>query len=870
MTRYPRWQLVLYGLIILLGIAFAAPNLLTREQAQSLPSWLPRHQLALGLDLSGGAHLMLAVDTKVVAQDRLESLVDSVRSTLRDARINYTGLGIRDGGVVVTVAREDQRAAAQAAFETLVQPTGNALLGTQRKDVDLSVGTDGQFRLAPTEESLRERAHAAVDQSLEIVRRRIDETGVAEPTISRQGDDQIVVQLPGVQDPGRIKALLGTTAKLTFQMVDTTVTQAELAAGRAPPGTVIMPADTTRAGPGAQQSYAVQRRVLVSGDMLVDAQPGFDPRTGEPMVSFRFNGEGAKRFGDATRANVNKPFAIVLDNKVISAPVIREPILGGSGQISGSFTSQGANDLAVLLRAGALPAPLQVIEERTVGADLGADSINAGVTTGIIGMALVVAFIVFLYGGYGLIANLALLLNLILTIAILSVLGATLTLPGIAGLVLSIGIAVDANVLINERIREETRAGKGALAALDAGFSRAYATIIDSNVTTLIATTLLFFFGAGPVRGFAVTIGIGIATSMFTAVTVVRIVMVWWVRRQRLKTLNLDPPLFHIIPDNTKIRFMRGRFAGIIVSAVLSIASVVLFFTPGLNYGIDFVGGTTVELRTEGPADLPALRSGLNTLGLGEVQLQGFGTPNDVLIRVERQAGDDAAQMAAVAAVRGKLAEIAPTGEIRRVEVVGPRVSGELMTTGALAVGLAFVAMLFYIWWRFEWQFAIGAIVTMILDLTKCVGFFAITGLDFNLVAIAALLTLIGYSVNDKVVIYDRMRENLRKYKTMPLRDLIDLSINQVLVRSVYNSATAFLAMLPMGLIGGAAVESFAIPLLFGIIVGTSSSIFIAAPILLFLGEGRLRRGTEAAQPPAAPVAGAAPAGPPGGALPNA
>jgi SecD/SecF fusion protein len=435
-------------------------------------------------------------------------------------------------------------------------------------------------------------------------------------------------------------------------------------------------------------------------------------------------------------------------------------------------------------------------------------------------------------------------------------LGATLTLPGIAGIILGIGLAVDANVLINERIREETRKGLGAFAALQAGFSRAYATIVDSNLTALIATALLFMFGTGPVRGFAITMALGIGISMFTAVSVVRLVMTWMVGRFRLKQLRIEP-LFglQLIPDGTSIPFMRGRYAGIIVSIVLSLASVGLFIKPGLNYGVDFKGGIQMELTTQGPADLARLRAGLDSLQLGEISLQEFGGPGSVLVRAERQAGGEQAQSQAVEKMRAKLAEVAPGARIERTEVVGPKVSGELAYAGVLSVIFASLAMLAYIWFRFDWPFAVGAIATLALDVTKTVGFFALTGIDFNLTAIAALLTLIGYSVNDKVVVYDRMRENMRLYKQLSMREMIDKSINETLARSLYTSVTAFLAMLPMAIWGGSAVESFALPMVFGIVVAASSSVFIAAPILLFLGDWRQRRRRAPG-----PVAGAQPA----------
>jgi SecD/SecF fusion protein len=366
-------------------------------------------------------------------------------------------------------------------------------------------------------------------------------------------------------------------------------------------------------------------------------------------------------------------------------------------------------------------------------------------------------------------------------------------------------------------------------------------------------------FGSGPVRGFAVTMGIGIVVSMFTAVSVVRVVMQWLVQKLRLKRLAIDPPL-RLFPDGTQIRFMRARFFGIGLSILLSLASVALFVKPGLNYGIDFRGGIQMEVETPGAAALAVLRTQLGTLGIGDVALQEFGDASRVLVRAERQPGGDEAQNAAVARMKQAITAAAPGAIFERTEMVGPKVSGELAEAGVLSILLASLAMLAYIWFRFDWPFAVGAIATLLLDVTKTVGFFALTGLDFNLTAIAALLTLIGYSVNDKVVVYDRMRENMRLFKQMSLRDLIDKSINETLGRSLYTSATAFLAMLPMAIAGGSAVESFAVPMLFGIVVAASSSIFIAAPILLFLGDWRQRRRARLAAADAVDVAAVAPA----------
>lgn len=824
-------RIAVYAVTILFGILAALPNLLTPGQLARLPNLLPKQQVTLGLDLRGGSHLVLEVDAASLVQERLQMLVTQSRNELRKAKIATATIQRDKGSVTVTLENQADSATALTTLKGLATSV-NAMGGT---DLSFSTPTPRQIRLAFNEEGIRDRVNAATEQSLEIVRRRIDQIGIAEPTIQRVGADRILVQLPGVQDPTRVRALLGSTAKLSFHMV-------------AQAGGI-----GTRTLPGASdgQQYTVQNYIAMMGDRLSDARAGYDDRTGQPVINFRLDTAGARQFAEITRTNVGKPFAIVLDGKVLSAPVINEPIPGGSGQISGSFTLAEATDLAALLRAGALPARLTVIEERTVGPDLGSDAIARGLNTGLIGFGLVVLFMFALYGKWGLLANFALTLNVILTFGVLSLLGATLTLPGIAGIVLGIGLAVDANVLINERIREETRKGARAVVALDLGFKRAFATVVDSNVTALIATLLLFYFGSGPVRGFAITMGLGIAISMFTAVSIVRVVMAIIVKRWRLSVLRIEPLLgFKLVPEGTAIRFMDARYAGIAFSVFLSLASIALLVKPGLNYGVDFRGGLQMEVVTSTP--LAALRSNLETLGLGEISLQEFGSASRVLVRAERQPGSEEAQTVAMQKMRGAIQQLDASAKIERVEVVGPKVSGELAQAGLVAVFLASVAMLIYIWARFEWPFAVGAIATLVLDVTKTLGFFALTGLEFNLTAIAAVLTLIGYSVNDKVVVYDRMRENMRLFKKMPLREVIDRSINETLARSLYTSVTAFLAMLPMAIWGGSAVESFAIPMVFGIAIAASSSVFIAAPILLFLGDWRTRR--RAAAPSTEPA----------------
>ena len=527
MLYFQKWKIYMILGVCALGFAFAAPNLLTREQAESLPAWLPNEQLSLGLDLQGGSHLLLEVDVGAVVRERMVAVVDSIRVALRGARIRYRDLGATDAGAGVRIADPAD-----------VERARDLLRGVDR-DVAVTVSEDGRFSLTMAEAALRTLRDSAVTESVEIVRRRIDETGTREPTIQRQGSDRILVQLPGVDDPDRIKALLGKTAKLAFRLIDPNTSVADALAGRLPPGSELVASDDEVDQAGKPLLYVVRKRVVVGGDRLVDAQATMDQQPGRPIVSFRFDTQGGKKFGKSTAENVGRRLAIVLDNRVISAPRIQTAITGGSGIITGRFTVQETTDLALLLRAGALPAPLTILEERTVGPDLGADSIRAGKIAAVIGMALVVVFMGTCYGLFGLAANIALLINLVLIAGALSLMQATLTLPGIAGIVLTIGMAVDANVLVFERIREEIAAGRTPFSSVDVGYQRALTTIIDSNVTTFIAAVLLFGLGSGPVKGFGVTLAIGICTSMFTAVMVTRLMVVTWLRRRRPQALPI-------------------------------------------------------------------------------------------------------------------------------------------------------------------------------------------------------------------------------------------------------------------------------------------------------------------------------------------
>ena len=857
MLHFSRWKTAAILLVCIVGTLVSIPNLIPRA---AFPDWFPVRQINLGLDLRGGSYLLLEVDMNTVVRERLDSMVDGARTRLRQGNIRYVNLAAdpanRRMGLRVTDAA--QVPAAVAALRELANPI-RATTGQDVPDLEVTSQADGQVWVTLTEAGLRAKATAAVEQSIEIVRRRVDETGVAEALIARQGSQRILVTLPGVEDPNRIKELLGRTARMTFHLVD----EAAALASTPPPGVMFL------SGEREGERFAVRRRVEVDGANLTNARAGQDSRTGEWVVNFTFDSIGTRRFAQITRENVGRPFAVVLDEKVITAPVIREPILGGQGQISGSFTARTANDLAVLLRAGALPAPLTVVEERTVGPELGADAIRAGMLSLAAGTVFVFLYMGLAYGLFGWFANIALIVNLVLMMAALSLLEATLTLPGIAGIVLTLGTALDANILINERIREEVKNGRSPANALEAGYTKASGTILDSNLTNLIAMACLYGFGSGPVKGFAVTVAIGTVVQMWTATVLTRLLVSWWYRRRRPKELpvverpglslaqRLARPLFRIVPDGTRIRFMKGARIGIVTSAVLSTASVIGAFYPGLEKGIDFKGGIEMEVRTPGPGDIGALRAAVAAQNLGDVTILQFGDPATFAVRLPAQ-GDEGAVQRAVNAVRGALEQAAPGTRMLRVEAVGNRVSDELFRGGMIALGLSFAAMLLYIWFRFEWQFGIAGVATLLLDTTKVIGVMVLSGIEFNLTTVAAILTIIGFNANDKVVVFDRMRENLRRFKQMPLEQLVDLSINETLNRTIGTSMTLLLAAVPLALFGGDTLAGFAWLMIAGIVIGTSSSAFIAAPIVLFTGRTRLRRGE--AEPPDGAKVGARPA----------
>jgi preprotein translocase subunit SecD len=531
MLRFARWKVASILAMTLVSFLLIVPSMLspdTRAAIQkALPHWVPVQAIVLGLDLQGGAHLLLEVDSADVTRSQVNNLRDDVRRTLREENIRITGgIGAQGRTVQVRVPDAGDRAKLLPKLRTIASGGGASALGvTSAAPYEVTEQPDGLVQITVTDAGLNDRIRRAVDQTIEVLRRRVDALGTTEPNIQRQGADRVLVQVPGLQDTNRLKEILGTTAKLEFRLV-------------ADPGA--NPAEVDQLDQVDQPGkLPVEKRVMVEGEDLTDAQPGFDQRTGEAVVNFRFNIRGGQRFGEVTSANVGKPFAIVLDNKVISAPRILGPITGGSGQISGRFTVEQANNLSILLRAGALPAKLSIVEERTVGPGLGQDSIEAGKRAAYVAAALVLCYMLLTYGVFGIFADLALAIHIIMIFAGLVLLQATLTLPGIAGIVLTIGMAVDSNVLIYERIREESRNGRTVVSALDAGFNRAFATIIDSQSTMMVAAVILYFLGSGPVRGFAVSLGLGILTTVVTAVTMTRMMIALWYRFGRPSKLPI-------------------------------------------------------------------------------------------------------------------------------------------------------------------------------------------------------------------------------------------------------------------------------------------------------------------------------------------
>ncbi|MFX0543450.1 protein translocase subunit SecD [Roseovarius sp. S4756] len=859
MLQIDLWKRICIWGLVALGILFALPNAFydrvethndavqaveqgtdpaqVADALDAWPGWMPNGLVNLGLDLRGGAHLLAEVKVQDVYQSRIEGMWPAVRDLLRERReeVGTIRLEPTEGAELVVRLNErpEQAERAAALVRTLASPV-TSLTAAGASDIEVTT-RDGAIVVRLSEAEQRATDERTVRQALEIIRRRIDEVGTREPTIQRQGSDRILIQVPGIGSATELKDIIGTTAQLTFQPVVGRASSANEPAGA---GNEVLPSLNEEG-----VFYVLERAPVVTGDELTDAQPDFD-QNGRPAVSFRFNPTGARSFGEYTAANIGSPFAIVLDNEVISAPVIQSHIPGGSGIITGNFSVEESTNLAVLLRAGALPAGLEFLEERTIGPELGADSIEAGKVASIVGFALVLVFMLASYGLFGLFANIALIINIGLMFGLLSMIGATLTLPGIAGIVLTIGMAVDANVLIFERIREEMKTAKGAARAIELGYEKALSAIVDANITTLITAVILFAMGSGPVRGFAITLGLGIITSVFTAIFVTRLIAVMWFERKRPKTV-LQGRTLRLVKSNTTVNFLGRWKMSLGLSALLIVIAAGSFMLQGLNFGIDFRGGTTIRTQSEQSVDIAQYRGAMQVLDLGDISITEvfdptFGPDQNVsMIRIQAQDDAEAVTPETIAAVEGALQEAVPDITFTSVESVGPKVSGELIQTAAIAVLLAIGAVLVYIWLRFEWQFALGAVAALVHDVILTIGVFSELQLQFDLATIAALLTIVGYSLNDTVIVFDRVRENLRKYKARPLLEVLNLSINETLSRTIMTSFTTMLALLALYFLGGDVIRGFVFAMMWGIVVGTYSSIFVAAVILMWLGVKR-------------------------------
>ena len=665
-------------------------------------------------------------------------------------------------------------------------------------------------------------AKDAPQRALEVIRNRIDQFGVLEPVIQLQGNNRILIQLPGITDRERAKDIIGKTAHLEFVIVsdDPEVLKKEIA-GEAVEGYQLKYMDTRD---GKKEPIVIEDKAVLTGDTLVDATTEFSQQGfGQPYVYLEFNDQGATTFANVTGSNIGKRLAIVLDGEVYTAPVIRERIPSGKAQITGNFSLQEAKDIALVLRAGALPAPVEIIEERSVGPALGRDSVEKGIRAILVGGACVLAFMAIYYLLAGVIADFALILNILIITGALSYFGATLTLPGIAGLVLTIGMSVDANVLIFERIREESKLGKALRASIHAGYDKAFWTILDSNVTTLITALILFQFGTGPVRGFATTLSIGILASMFTALVVTRLIF---------DAITLNKPNMHKLPmlqffQQPNIPFVNMRKIAYIASIVVIAAGMTVFVKKGAaNLGIDFTGGTLQQFSFKEKVLARDVRGVLSEMGIGETAIQMVGEGKEVIIRSFQENAEPIKKGLADKFGEGYVEEL-------RVETVGPAVGADLRDAATKALLFALIGICIYISFRFEFKFAITAIIALAHDVLVCLGMLALTGREISLPVIAALLTIVGYSINDTIVLFDRIREDRKFMRKSSQEEIINLSINQTLSRTVLTSLTTLLVVLALFLFGGSVINDFAFVLLVGVVAGTYSSIFVASPLLI-------------------------------------
>ena len=828
-----KWKVLLTLFNLFLSALYLAPTL-----TDQLPSWwkspLPQEKVRLGLDLQGGSHLVLAVKTEAAIEGYLDRLSTDLEDGLVAAQTPYKRLQ-RIGEEGLQLFLYDQEGLdLVSALVTKSFPELEVLPpAEQAGERIMTVRIPEKIR-----QELQDRT---VLQALETIRNRIDQFGVSEPLVQREGVNHVVVQLPGIKDPQRAIALIGKTARLEFKLLDENIDPNR--PGVLPEDVeILMEKRLDASGIEVSRSpLAVQKRAVLTGDLLKDARVRMDPRNNCAYVAIEFDAMGARLFEQVTAANVGRRFAIVLDNTVYSAPVIQERISGGSAQISGTFSAKEAADLAIVLRAGSLPAPVEIIQNVTVGPSLGLDSIHKGLLAGAAGVLLVVAFMAAYYRFAGLVANVGLVLNVTILMGVLAALGATLTLPGIAAIVLLVGMSVDANVLIFERIKEELRFGRTPGASLAAGYDKAFLTIMDSHVTTLITAAVLFQFGTGPVKGFAVSLSLGILINLFTSLVTTRIIFDLVHRRSALKSSSFGG-LGSRRLQNFGINFIGRRAIAFLLSAVIVITGLVgmvQIFRGAANLGTDFTGGTAVQLKFSQPPSLETARAILARNGLTEASLQEISWGNQLLIKV----GHGQQQQGSMAEViKSSFSKEMPGNsfEVESSSEIGPSIGHKLKQDTLVAVAISLFGILCYIGWRFDLKFALGALAATLHDVLAMFAVFFLLGKEINLLFITAVLTIAGYSLTDTVVVFDRTRENLGRSGQEPLESVFNRSLNEVLSRTIITSLTTFLAAIALYLFGGAVIHDFAFALVLGVVIATYSSIFVASPVVV---EWALRAG---------------------------
>ncbi len=839
-------KLGLVFLLIIFSVIALLPSL------YPVPVWWKKYLapagLKLGLDLQGGMHIVLQVDLDKAAENSLDLAASDLKSALAAKNINAVRLTSGSPKTILFTLPNT------GSIDTVKQVLKDNFPNLETK-VEAEAGTFPRVSLQLKKEEIDYIRKNSVNQSLEIIRNRIDQFGVAEPIVLRQGENQIVVQLPGVKDPKRAMDLIGQTAQLEFKLVAD-------ATGINLPQLIeeVVKAGQWREGDSRKQlNLALQNRlpkgaeiyfekivdkqtkreskiplllenpVLMTGEMVKNAQVRIGGTFNEPYVSLDLTGHGGQVFANITDKSVGRQLAIVLDENVRSAPVIREKILGGSAQISGSFTHNEATDLAIVLRVGALPAPVDIIQNLTVGASLGQDSINKGLYSGLLGAILVIAFMMIYYRISGVIANTALVLNILLVFVGLAMLGATLTLPGIAGVILSIGMAVDANVLIYERMREEFALGKSVRAGVDAGFNKAFWSIVDSQVTTLITALVLFLFGTGPIKGFAITLSLGIIFNLFAVLFFSRLIYDTLFSYKLLKKISFVQFIKHSHFDFMGVR--KFAFSLSAVFCIVGIVALVQILRGHANMGVDFTGGTMLQYKAEQPFSLEEIRSTLHNNGFAGVDLQQVTSENQLIVKIktaEEKVSDLADQITAVLAKN-------PSGQTFSLESkseIGASVSANLRSKAITSVVLSMLGVILYLAVRFDFRFSVAATVATFHDVLAVLGICWLMDKEITLLIITALLTLAGYSLNDTVVIFDRLRENMHKDEHLNFYQIINNSINQVLARSIITVLTVLFTVTCLFFFGGETLHDFSFAMLIGLLVGTYSSVFVASPLL--------------------------------------